>query len=189
MCDYQAISGWIAELDSPDRDQREVAKTHLLAAGSHAVESLITAMQAGTKRQCYEAAHVLGQIDDERWVAPMQEVLTSSNVLLAEAAAIALERHGQRSIEGYLHALPHSHSIVQLRIVAALERIGDLRAVRPLIALLSVASSPSLRCAIIQALGMLGDSQAAALIRSFEHDTDHHVRERVAIALQRLTTS
>lgn len=189
MCDYQAIAGWIAELDCPDRDQREVAKTHLLAAGSHAVEPLITAMKTGTKRQCYEAAHILAQIDDERWVVPMQEALTSPNVLLAEAAAIALERYGQRSIEGYLRALPNSHPIVQLRIVSALERIGDRRAVIPLIALLSVAASPSLRCAIIQALGILGDSQAAALIRSFENDADHHVRERVAIALQRLATS
>jgi hypothetical protein len=64
MSDYEAIASWIAELNCPVREQREAAKDELLA-----VEPLIAAMQSGAKRQSYDAAHILSQIDDERWVA------------------------------------------------------------------------------------------------------------------------
>jgi hypothetical protein len=71
----------------------------------------------------------------------MSALLISSNVLLAEAAVIALEQRGERVTSTYLDALPHSHPIAQLRIVMAL---------------LSVASSASVRCTIVRALGVLG---------------------------------
>jgi HEAT repeat protein len=45
-----------------------------------------------------------------------------------------------------------------------------------------------LKVLLIQALGKLGAVEAIALIRSFAADPDHHVRERVQMALERLET-
>ena len=56
-------------------------------------------------------------------------------------------------------------------------------------ALLKNAESGALRYTIIQALGVIGDPQAIDLIRSYQNDEDHHVRNRVEIALSRLESN
>jgi HEAT repeat protein len=54
---------------------------------------------------------------------------------------------------------------------------------------LATTNYPTLRYLIIQALGVIGDPIAIPPILTFRNDPDHHVRERVKIALQRLETS
>jgi HEAT repeat protein len=79
--------------------------------------------------------------------------------------------------------------MVQLQIVGSLEKIGSRRAVATLMTLLRETDSSALRHTLIQALGIIGDPQAADLIRSFQDDEDYHVRKRVAAALERLSAA
>ena len=176
----------IEDLDSPDRTVRLQAKEQLTAIGSDAVEPLIEAMRGESIRKGYEAADVLGLIDDERWLGPMAEALTSRNFMLGQMAVSALETHPEYAVKAFIRALPDCHTMVQPTIVGTLERIADSHAVPHLMQLLKSANTAVLRYTIIQALGMLGDPQAVDLIRSFQNDEDHHVRKRALEALKRL---
>ncbi len=135
------------------------------------------------------AALILGELDHPLHLEYMAEALRTGNVLVQDIAARSLARHGEAAMSILLDALPDSQSLVQISIVRVLEKINSQKAVKPLIAALTSADSPSLRYTIIQALGVLGDPSSIALIRSFENDPDHHVRERVRAALERLSNT
>ncbi len=186
MTDKTRIAELIEDLDSIDMEVREQAKVHLLELGSVAVAPLIETLRSQSGNKSWGAAHLLGRFNDPRCVQPLQEALYSSNLLVGHAAACALERYGETAVPSLVNALSDNHFLTKLQIVSVLERIGCQRAVVPLMQLLQIAESPTMRYTIIQALGVLGDPQAVDLIRSFRDDEDHHVRKRVCIALNRL---
>src|SRR5687767_11007700 len=144
-----AVSQWIDDLDSLDIEQRQAARAQLGSLGSAVVESLIDAMWSDTARRCWNAAEVLAQIDDPRWKAPMQEALTSSHPILGQVAARALVRWGCETVPALIAALPSAHGMAQLEIVMALQAIGDVRAVEPLIDFLPHVNSGTLRYTVI----------------------------------------
>ncbi len=114
----------------------------------------------------------------------MRLLLVSTNPLLGQVAVQALERRGSESTDVLIAALPNSHYMVRMHIAVALGRLGDKRAVEPLMKCLETTNSAALRYTLIEALGLLGDPRAAELIASFRDDEDHHVRKRVQVALQ-----
>jgi HEAT repeat protein len=185
----------LEELGSPDVSVHEHAEALLESMGVLAVEPLITILSSENRGKAWRAARILSKIDDPLRFETMRQALISRNSLVGQVAVETLEtaaRAGQfmpQAVNAFIHALPDARSLVQLHIVAALERLGDKQAIGPLIELLQTAESPELRYTIIQALGTLGASQAIDLIRSFEYDENHHVRERVQVALQRLANS
>jgi HEAT repeat protein len=182
------IEKLIQALDQPDGEARARAREQLVQIGPDVVEPLIAAMQTENLRLSWQAAVTLGHIADQRWIGPMQAALRSSNVLLGQAAVTALEETLQgEAVDSLLDALAHCRLAVQMPLVNALERLGDSRAVEPLCGFLETTGSPELRYTIIQALGKLGDPSLIPLIEKFEHDPNHHVRDRVVIALDRLT--
>ncbi|MHB8625442.1 MAG: HEAT repeat domain-containing protein [Aggregatilineales bacterium] len=188
-----ALDRLLEELGSSDTAVHESAETRLESMGAIAVEPLITAMSGENMGKAWRAARILSKIDDPRRFEPMRQALTSKNSLVGQVAVETLEAGagaGQsmpQTVDAFIRALPNARFLVQLHIVAALERLGDKQAIAPLIDLLRTADSPEQRYMIIQALGTLGATQAIDLIRSFQDDENHHVRERAHVALQRLT--
>jgi HEAT repeat protein len=186
MDNNERIAALIKSLASSDYEVREDARRQLLTLGSAGVEPLIAALREESTRISWEAASILSEIDDPRWIQPMREVLSSRNPLLGHAAVTALTTLGSQAVEIFLTELPHCHHTVQTQMLASLGKIGDQRAVTPLMRLLKTTHSATLRYMAIEALGQLGDKRSVKLIRAFENDENHHVRERVEIALERL---
>lgn len=182
------IQAHIQALANPDILIRQAAKEALVEFGSAAVEPLLIAMKNQADRSSWEAACVLSQIDDPRWIKPMQNALTSPNCVLGQVAVKALKNLNTDMSDIFIQVLPHCHYTVQIHIVVALEQSRNKRVVAPLIKMLRNTSSPTLKYCIIQTLGTLGDSRSVEIIRSFENDDDQHVRTRVQIALENLQT-
>lgn len=83
-------------------------------------------------------------------------------------------------------ARPASNEKAKLSAVAALARLGDRRAVRPLSAALD-DSSPAVRSLAAAALGKLGQKSALPALRQASSDPDEKVRTRVSEAIASIT--
>ncbi|GAB4545798.1 MAG: HEAT repeat domain-containing protein [Anaerolineae bacterium] len=184
----EQLTEWIALLDHPDPVAVEDATQALLEVGEAAIPALLAAMRREDQPRCWRAALIVVRYDREKWLAAMRKALTSTNPLLGQTAANILTQYGTEFLEDMLEALPHTHPIVQLKLVAVLEQIGDRRAVPLVMNILETTRSPLMRCAAIQTLGALGDARARELIHRFAEDPDHHVRKRVQKALSLLFT-
>jgi HEAT repeat protein len=180
----------LQELDSPDFQVRLRAKNKLIQMGADAVNTLIDALNSDNLRLSWQAAVVLGEIPDPRWIEPMITALNSPNILLGQAAIVALENALQQdAAEYFLSAYPKCRVVVQVALINALERLSDTRTVEPLCQLLEATDNPELRYSIIQTLGKLGEPSVIPLIQKYQNDPNYHVRERTIIALQRLQSS
>lgn len=174
----------INQLDNNDLDVRQAAKQALIHIGEPAIEALIEAMYALRGKRCWEAASILAQIGTPAAQQAVSQMLTSPNIMVSQIAASAVARWGMTDV--LLTALPETHGMVQLKIVDGLEKIADPRAVTPLRVLLRTTDSPALRTASIQALGVIGSPELIPDIEPYLEDTDHHVRKRASVALERL---
>jgi len=173
---------------SGSRDERIEAQNALIAIGEPVVEPLLDLLDTGEGKSALGAAEVLGALADPRAFELLVATLTSSNPLLGGAALKGLLNYREPDpLPVLLDALPVTHIIVQQSIILALQRQPDPRAVVPLIAHLETADAPTLVCAIIQTLGILGDPQAIPAIRARQQDADHHVREWSDVVLKQLT--
>ena len=188
MSDVTQIEAYIQALANPDIMIRQAAKEALAGFGSDAVEPLLTAMKNHDERICWEAALVLAQIDDPRWIKPMQEAITSSNHVLGQVAVKALKNLNADMSDAFLQALPHCHYTVQVHIVVALENSRNKRVAIPLMRMLLHTTSSTLKHSIIQTLGSLDDPRSIHIIQLFQNDGDAHVRQQAQIALQHLET-
>src|SRR5260221_7229722 len=111
----------LQELDDSNNEVRSKAREQLVKVGATAVESLIAAMQIGNTRLSWQAAVVLGEIPDQRWIRPMCAALDSPNILLGQAAVNALENVLRReAVDCFLEALPRCRLVVQLSLIKAL---------------------------------------------------------------------
>jgi HEAT repeat protein len=183
------IAGLIEDLDSDNWAIRENAKNLLLKFGTASVDRLMAAVRSQTGHRCWIAATILAEIEDPRCLECLKEALLSSHPVLGQVAAKSLEQYGELAVKALIEALPNGHKTVKPTIVVTLEKIGDPRAVGVLMDMLETTDWPSLRYSLIQALGVLGDMRAVELIRSFQHDENHHVRKCVQIALEHLSAS
>jgi len=175
-------------LKSTDTSTRQQAEVALEAMGANAIESLAQAMHSDDLGQAWRAARLMAKIDDPRRVTYMTEALTSTNGLVGQVAvkvivAILPPDAAGACLTGHLL---DSHPIVQVHMIAALITMHYQAAVEPMMRLLTITESSEVRYTAIEGLGMLNAFQAVDLIRSFEHDGNHHVRERSEAALQRL---
>jgi HEAT repeat protein len=175
-------------LDSSDIEVRRLARARLVEKGSAVVEPLIEIMLTQSGRRAWEAALILTQLDDPRWREPMCKMLTSTHPVLGQVAANALLRFGAECVDVLIAALPNSSYLTQIAIIEVLGKIGDTRAVVPLMSLLDGCTSSTLCFTLIETLGKLGDRRCIEVIRPFLDNPDHHVRKRAQNALALLST-
>lgn len=180
------LNEWIEALDSIDGEVRRAAAERIRALGEAAAAALHTAACTLTPRRCWQALALLQEIGDTRWQVDLGTFLASRNPLLGQTALKGVDIRRPEHIALLLDVLPHAHHMVQPHIILMLGRSGDHRAVAPLLRYLVETEHETIRYNLIEALGLLGDPQAADAIRSFSDDPNHHVRERVHKALARL---
>ncbi len=167
--------------------ERAAARERLAALGEAVVDPLIAAVQEGMGHRAWVAAEILGELRSPRAFDVLVAALRAQHPLLGSAAVKALTHYDDGELVLHLvEALPHAHIMTQNSIILALQRLGDNRAVQVLVAQLPQTHSPTIRSAIVQTLGKLGDPAAIPAIRACANDPDRHVRDWVAIALIQL---
>ncbi|MBW4438659.1 MAG: HEAT repeat domain-containing protein [Pleurocapsa minor GSE-CHR-MK-17-07R] len=182
----ETISQWVDLLNHEDSDVRNRAKGALREYGPLTIHTLVAVMRAGLGRMAWEAASLLQGMDDERVLAPMAEMLRGRHPIIGPIAAQTLARHGSRYIQHLLDSLPGAVITTQIAIIQALATIGDRRALPPLVELMQITPSPSVRYTIITALAEFDEPALYADIGAYAYDSDHHVRDRARRALRRI---
>lgn len=184
------IQSLIDQLDSADPFVSNILSKRLLECGNAAVPYLIDALLYTRLPRSWRAANILAQIDDPRWFVPMVMAVRADNPLLGHAAANALaERYPKQAIAPLVAALPSCHNVVQLRIIAILQELHATEAVPQLIELLALTDSATMRAAILQALGTLGDKSLINIAQQYLDDPDPLVRKRARKCIAKLSVS
>jgi HEAT repeat protein len=94
----------------------------------------------------------------------------------------------RKDIEGLIKTLGYQKdqaNIVQGNAASALGRIGDARAVEPLIAKLK-ESNYYVRMSVVEALGQVGDARAIEPLIAIFADKDYRIREAAVKALKQI---
>ena len=125
-----------------------------------------------------EAAEALGKIGDERAIEPLIKAL-KGNWEVCQRAAGALGEIGKPAVELLIKTLQDGS--VLWPVTEALGKIGDARAVEPLIKVLSDGYS-DVRISAVGALGKIGKPAVEPLIKALS-DNDKRVRWQAAGAL------
>ena len=93
----------------------------------------------------------------------------------------------ENDVEGLIEALRHGNEYVRENAAEALGKIGDVRAVYPLIRALLTDTHKDVRWYAAIALGKIGDVRAVESLRSALNDDQVCVRMAATEALKRLS--
>ena len=123
------------------------------------------------------------------------KITESHYSLMRRQAAIELGQIGAqsedaalraRAVDSLIMALKDKESIIRRTAAAALERIGDERAVEPLVVVLQNDRDATARQYAAEALGHIGDPRAAEPLKAALNDPEEEVREAAEVALDKL---
>jgi len=153
-----AVEALIAVLKDGNWKMRDEAASLLGRIGdARAVEPLVVALEDEDKDVRRVAARALGWLGDSRAVEPLKHALPSPDGATERAAADALVAIWSPAVDPLIAALKSKHQPVRVSAAEALGKLGDVRAVAPLIAALE---DGTLGLEAVEALGKLGDSRA-----------------------------
>lgn len=98
------------------------------------------------------------------------------------------EAGSSSAVPELVEALAHTNGNVRRLAASALGKIGDRRAVAPLLKLLEHESQPQVRQYAVKALGKIGDPQAKTVLQSIAQDEHemYYTRKSALVALERL---
>jgi HEAT repeat protein len=179
-----ALEPLMLALHHPEKQVRKATVRTLIKIGRISVVPLIAALKDDIAEVRESAAIALGQLRDRRAVAPLSTLLHDHHASVRKAAIVALVRSNPPE-EVFIGALGSSDPVVRRAAVRTLGRIGDTRAVEPLIALVRDRYE-EVREMVADALGMIGDDRAIQPVISMLNDPSEHVREAAAEAMYRL---
>ena len=187
MLAHQAL---VDALTSTDQQKFYNARQSITALGESAVPDLIQALtRTASDRDRWRILLTLAQIGGSRTVTTMIGQLHSPSSAIRAVAAQFLGQAGdKRALKPMLDLLADPMQVGSLLwVLTALGNLGERQAVDPIITYLHTTPSAPEKCAAIMALGALGDAKATAHIQQFSQDSDHHVRDKVKLALEQLT--
>lgn len=172
-------------------EPQQYRKIHQLIVllGTAAVADLLEAVhQARFERDQWRILLALVEIGGDEVVPAMISFLHSpSSAIRALVAQFLGKAQDSRAVEPMIDLIGECDPNYTLMwAVQALGQLGDKRAVDPLLQFLKRTESTTERYMSIEALGLLGDPKAVPEITCYAFDKDHHVRDRVQIALRRL---
>ena len=155
--------------------------------GNAAVDPLIEVLGESARQPARAwAANVLGEVRAPRAFPVLVRGLSDTDDEVRAKSATALGRLGDRRAVGYLleHLLTDPAPFVRLRIASSLGQFGGPEVTERLVrALGDPAWWVRMRC--VEALEQIGPGAEAALLVALD-DSDPDIRERVAVALERL---
>ncbi|MCB0164621.1 MAG: HEAT repeat domain-containing protein [Anaerolineae bacterium] len=117
-----AIEPLINTLQDPDEAVRQAAATALIAFGVQAVPPLVTALDDQASEPMHRAA-----------VAPLVAALKLDDKTTRQATIKGLEKIGAPAVDPLLAALQDSQPVVRGTVATVLGKIGDEKAIRPLL--------------------------------------------------------
>jgi len=189
--DKKAVEPLIESLKDKNGDVRKHAAAALGNIGDkRAVEHLIHSMndKEWTVRKCSVTA--LGKIGDERAVKPLLKALNDEDSDVKRRVILALEKMKNLAFDPLLKAFYDDDWKIQSLVAEALGKIGDKRAVKPLIAALTdkdkVERNRYVRGKAAEALGRIGDEKAVKPLNKALNEKYIYVRRKAGKALERL---
>ena len=172
MCDLRAVTPLIAMLQHRTAGTRGLAAQLLGKIGDpRAVDQLLELAQHdpdNSEIPQERAIEALGAIDDARAIKPLLALLPNVVIRVRYKIIETLNHNSQVFVLDVLSALTDKNPIVRRQAAYMLGKIGDQRAIDPLIAALQ-DEDLSVRNAVIQALGGFSDTRVieplAAILR------------------------
>lgn len=180
------LEGVIKALGNQHSD--DFAIEALVKIGEPAVEPLIKALDDSEMMVRHNAAKALGKIGDERAIKPLIDKFCTESQIMFEAED-ALAKIGEPTVEPLIKALDDNDFWMRAAAVGALGKIGDERAVEPLMKALNEWYDKYEKyengCHLVaKALGAIGDERAVEpLIEILDECSDEGVRWHAATAL------
>jgi hypothetical protein len=172
------VDGLIKALAHEDPKVREQAARALGDIGDpRATEPLIAATRDEKRQVADSAMWALGGVDDLRAVEALVPLACEGK----ERAAWALGRIGAPAVEPLLAALDRGSLYARKRMIRQLGKIGDVRAVEPLIAMLGDRNASDARDALVE----LGDPAVEHLVKLLRSPEESR-RSLASSALQEL---
>ncbi|MFX1562777.1 MAG: HEAT repeat domain-containing protein [Promethearchaeota archaeon] len=127
------------------------------------------------------AMEALGRLGDTSAIGLLIEALDSDEPRASEAASYALAKIGNPAVPALIQSLKSPNSSIRKGAVVALGKIGDKRAIVPLIQALDDESGPVKHFAGIALGNFPGDARVVeALIQSLEHGLHYVAAESLA---------
>ena len=183
--DAQAIEPLAKAMDDASGEVRSAAAWALAIFGdARGVERLQDDLK--DERYAFQAAASLVDLGDSRGVDTMIEIWEKTKH--RGAAEILLRSGDKRGMGVFLGAISTYGKCADsecIRFAELLGEFGDERSVEPLKMASWVHAQPSVRIAVLRALGRLGDARATDLLISAlrEYSTSEEVRAVAAVAL------
>ncbi len=189
------MNRWFARLVQTchDNEQSDAIFRALIALGSESVPPLLEALQNAREQALERVVEVLGQIGDERAIAPLIDLLirTASEEdffagLINEPLLRRIERVltnlGALAVEPLLPLLRHPAEKVRQVAATALAEVGDPRALDALTLALRDANWYVRQQAAL-GLGKMGDKRAVEALIAASQDRESLVRRAAIKAL------
>jgi HEAT repeat protein len=181
----------ILETYDPESDKNAIDVVS--RGGQPALDILAEIACAGAGQLSRQAALLLYEYNSvyptQSLITPMLSIVTNADPLLAGRALRILSEYAEEVWPQLLSRIDTCNILVQLKVLQLIGEVATAEAVGPLMELLMTTQSPSFRYTLIEVLGELGNENTPnliALIAQFRDDPDHHVRSRVARALEKL---
>jgi HEAT repeat protein len=199
--DARAVEPLVAALKDKMASVREAAIKALVKIGTPSVMSLVAALKDEEWTARMVAAEALGQIGDARAVEPLVAALKdeTGNVQVAVKEALGqIDPNWMKSaavkeaIPAFVAALKNKNINVRLGAAEMLGKLGDARAVDPLVTVLKdkkykeFDNKKYLRRKAAEALGEIGDARAMEPLAEALTDEDSEVKRAAAEALVRI---
>jgi len=154
-----------------------------------AVDSLIEALSDDEWHVRKYAADALGKIGDERAIESLMDALNDEDNDVRWKAVVALGKMKNVAVEPLIDLLRNEDWHIRGRAAEALGRIGDKRAVKPLINILvgwTKDRNKYVRGRAAEALGKIGDEEALKPLTHALDDPYIYVRVKVEEALKEM---
>jgi HEAT repeat protein len=171
---------------SYDKDEavRRDARLALLEIGDpRAVEPLINLLKNKDSPGRKVAMELLGALGDARAVEPLIGALLDEHLHPYPEVVNALCKIGAPAVEPLIAALKNENKFTRQAVVDLLDRLGDSRAVDPLIIVLKEDGYWVVRREAAKTLGKLGDARAVEPLFAAREDPDDTTRLAAITAL------
>lgn len=195
----------IEALQHPDKSVRAISASRLRQVSNESVvESLISALNDDYAVVRWHIVNALARTVDERAIEPLIIALKDESPQVVSDAIEALAKFGSVAVSPVSKALSRTddRNLIVTAAVAALSKLGDVRAVEPLLPVLQhhnedfhppernqisiwhkAYSDADVRAAAALALGKIGDQRAVDPLIPLLTDTDLRVRLAALTAL------
>lgn len=140
------------------------------------------------RNKTLEILRLLNSIQDERIALVLSPWLMHNDIVIVQTVIqVIANQQTDQACQILVDSLFNNRSIILMSIIPKLGVSHYSKAIEPLIKLLDITPSETIQYLIIEALGDLKAVEAISVIRRYSDHKNHHVRERVRRAIEKLT--